>query len=163
MEIFIPAFIGGIIGAVFMDVTETYAAKFGIRSGVSIALVGRWFLSGLHGKFAHPNILDTPVFPHEVRAGWAFHILIGGGGVALTYPLVFALASMPLPENVLLGGVLFGLATSALPWLILLPSFGWGICGRHGPRGTNALLASTLSHVPYGVGVSATIALCSTT
>ncbi|MDP1635510.1 MAG: hypothetical protein Q8L69_12620, partial [Gallionellaceae bacterium] len=61
--------------------------------------------------------------------------------------------------NHLLGGALFGFATSALPWFILLPSFGWGIFGRRGPQGSNALLASTLSHIPYGLGIGAMIAL----
>lgn len=43
MEILVWAFIGGIAGALIMDITETYAAKAGITSGVNIALVGRWF------------------------------------------------------------------------------------------------------------------------
>jgi hypothetical protein len=159
MEIFILAFIGGIVGAVLMDVTETYAAKLGITSGVNIALVGRWFLSLSRGKYIHSNIINTRAYRHEVQTGWAFHILIGGGGVALVYPLFFMVAGMPLPENFLLSGILFGLSTSALPWFILLPAFGWGVCGRRGPQGTNALLASTLSHVPYGLGVTAVIAL----
>jgi uncharacterized membrane protein YdcZ (DUF606 family) len=59
MEILVWAFIGGIVGAVLMDVTETYAAKFGITSGVNIALVGRWFLGLLHGRFTYSNILDS--------------------------------------------------------------------------------------------------------
>ena len=58
----------------------------------------------------------------------------------------------------LLGGVLFGLATSLLPWFILLPSFGRGLFGRRGPRGSNALLADMVSHVAYGLGVGAVIA-----
>ncbi|MDD2776686.1 MAG: hypothetical protein PHU06_12080, partial [Gallionella sp.] len=45
-----------------------------------------------------------------------------------------------------------------LPWLVLLPSFGWGVLGRRAPKGSNALLASTLSHIPYGFGVGAVIA-----
>jgi hypothetical protein len=64
----------------------------------------------------------------------------------------------PPPLRHLLGGVLFGLATSLLPWFVLLPSFGWGLFGRRGPRGSNALLASTLSHIPYGLGVGAVMA-----
>jgi hypothetical protein len=85
--------------------------------------------------------------------------LVGGGGVALLYPLFFQITGQPFPGNQLLGGALFGLATSALPWFILLPSFGWGMFGRRGPRGSNALLASTLSHMPYGLGVGAMMAL----
>jgi hypothetical protein len=159
MEILAWAFIGGIVGAVLIDITETYAAKFGITSGVNIALVGRWFLSLLHGQFAHANIVDSNSFTHEVKAGWAFHFFVGGGGVALIYPLFFQVTGLPFTSNHLLGGLIFGLATSLLPWFVLLPSFGWGFFGRHGPQGTNALLASTLSHIPYGLGVGAVIAV----
>ena len=159
MEILAWAFLGGIVGAVLMDVTETYAAKAGITSGVNIALVGRWFLSLLRGQFAHANILDSKPFAREVKAGWAFHFLVGGGGVALLYPLFFQATGLPFPNNHLLGGLLFGLATSLLPWFVLLPSFGWGFFGWRGPQGSNALLASTLSHLPYGLGVGAVVAV----
>jgi hypothetical protein len=126
MEIFAWAFLGGIFGALLMDFTETIAAKFGISSGVNIALVGRWFLCLLRGQIRHTNILDSKPLPNEVKAGWAFHFLIGGGGVALVYPLVFHAAGLPFPDNALPGGLLFGLATCLLPWFVLLPSFGWG-------------------------------------
>lgn len=158
MEILAWTFLGGIVGAVLMDVTETYAAKIGISSGVNTALVGRWFLSVLRGQFTHANILDSRPFSHEVKAGWAFHFLVGGGGVALIYPLFFHATGLSFPENQLLGGLLFGLVTSLLPWFVLLPAFGWGFFGRRGPQGSNALLASTLSHIPYGIGVGAVIA-----
>ena len=163
MELLFWAFLGGVVGAVLMDVTEAQAAKVGIHSGVNIALVGRWFLGLLRGQFLHANILDSRPLPHEVKAGWAFHFLVGGGGVALLYPLFFMAAGWPFPGSSLLGGLLlgslFGLATSLLPWFILLPSFGWGLFGRRGPPGANALLASTLSHIPYGLGVGGVIAL----
>ena len=158
MEIFVWAFLGGIAGAVLMDVTETYVAKIGITSGVNIALVGRWFLGLLCGQLFHSNILNSKPLPQEVKAGWAFHFLVGGGGVALFYPLFFEATGLPFPNNQLLSGLLFGLSTSLLPWFILLPSFGWGLFGRRGPQGSNALLASTLSHIPYGLGVGAGVA-----
>lgn len=159
MEVYFWAFLGGIVGAVLMDITETLAAKRGISSGVTIALVGRWFLGLLRGRVIHANILNSPRKPNEVEAGWAFHFLIGGGGVALIYPLSFQAIGLPMPSNHLLAGPVFGLSTSLLPWFVLLPSFGWGIFGTRGPQGTNALLASTLSHIPYGFGVGAVVAL----
>jgi hypothetical protein len=158
MDIFIFAFLGGIVGAILMDITENYAAKVGIRSGVNIALVGRWCLGLLRGQCFHANILHSKPFPNEINVGWAFHFLIGGGGVAILYPFFFQVTGLAFPENHLLGGVLFGLATSLLPWFILLPSFGWGLFGRRGPAGANALLASPLSHIPYGFGVGTVIA-----
>lgn len=159
MEILIWAYLGGVVGAILMDITETYAARFGITSGVNIALVGRWFLGLLRGQIIHANILQSVPHAREVKAGWLFHLLIGGGGVALIYPLFFQALRLPLPENHLFFGLLFGLATSLLPWFILPPSFGWGFFGMRGPQGSNALLASTISHIPYGLGVGAVLAM----
>ena len=91
--------------------------------------------------------------------GWAFHFLVGGGGVALLYAAFVHAAGFEVPTHHLWGGVIFGAATSLLPWLLLLPAFGWGWFGRRGPRGSNALLASTVSHIPYGLGVGVVMAL----
>lgn len=159
MNTFVLAFLGGIAGAVLMDLTETAAARIGLTSGVNIALVGRWFRGLMRGRFAHADILASPSLPGEARLGWIFHLLIGGGAVALVYPAVLLTLGLSPVAHPLLGGLLFGLATSLLPWFVLLPSFGWGWFGRRGPRGANALLASPLSHIPYGLGVGAVLAL----
>ena len=91
--------------------------------------------------------------------GWAFHFLVGGGGVALLYAAFVHAAGFHVVTHHLWGGVIFGAATSLLPWLLLLPAFGWGWFGRRGPQGSNALLASTVSHIPYGLGVGVVMAL----
>lgn len=153
------AYVGGIVGAVIMDITEMFAARAGLTSGVSVALVGRWALGLLRGQWTHVDIARSPERPGEVRAGWAFHFLVGGGGVALLYAAFVQAAGFNDPIHHLLGGVIFGAATSLLPWFLLLPAFGWGWFGRRGPRGSNALLASTVSHLPYGLGVGAVMAL----
>lgn len=158
MNCFVLAFAGGIVGAVLMDITETFAARAGLTSGVSAALVGRWALGLLRGQWAHADIARSPVRPGEVPMGWAFHLLAGGGGVALLYAAVVQAMGWTLPAHRLWGGVAFGVATSLLPWLLLLPAFGWGWFGRRGPRGANALLASPLSHILYGLGVGAVMA-----
>lgn len=159
MNSYVLAYVGGIVGAVLMDITETLAARAGLRSGVSVALVGRWALGLLRGQWAHADIARSPARAGEVRMGWAFHFLVGGGGVALLYAAWLQAAGWTLPAHRLWGGVAFGAATSLLPWLLLLPAFGWGWFGRRGPRGSNALLASTVSHLPYGFGVGAVMAL----
>jgi hypothetical protein len=156
---YVLAYAGGIVGAVLMDITETLAARAGLRSGVSVALVGRWALGLLRGQWAHADISRAPPRRGEVAAGWAFHLLVGGGGVALLYAMWLQAAGWTLPAHRLWGGVAFGAATSLLPWGLLLPAFGWGWFGRHGPPGSNALLASTVSHLPYGLGVGAVMAL----
>jgi predicted small integral membrane protein len=83
----------------------------------------------------------------------------GGGGVALLYAAFFHAAAFNVARQHLWGGVIFGATTSLLPWLLLLPAFGWGWFGRWGPRGANALLASTVSHIPYGLDVGVVMAL----
>lgn len=159
MNSFVLAYVGGIVGAVLMDITETFAARAGLTSGVSVALVGRWSLGLLRGQWAHADIARSPARRGEVRAGWVFHFLVGGGGVALLYAAFVHAAGFDRPIPLLWGGLIFGAATSLLPWLLLLPAFGWGRFGLRGPRGSNALLASTVSHVPYGLGVGVVMAL----
>lgn len=159
MKTFALAFLGGIFGALLMDLTEAAMAKIGIRSGVNIALVGRWCLGLTRGRLAHADIQASPPLPCEAGVGWAFHFLIGGGGVALFYPAALLATGAPLPDQPLLYGLIFGLATSVLPWFVLLPACGWGWFGRRGPRGANALLASPLSHIPYGLGIGAVMAV----
>lgn len=159
MNSFVLAFVGGIVGAVLMDITETLAARVGLTSGVNVALLGRWALGLLRGQWVHADISRSPARPGEVRAGWIFHLLIGGGGVAMMYAALLQATGCTLPAHRLWGGVAFGALTSLLPWLLLLPAFGWGWFGRRGPPGSNALLASTVSHLPYGLGVGAVVAL----
>jgi hypothetical protein len=159
MNTFVLAFLGGIVGAVLMDITESMAARIGLTSGVNVALVGRWALGLTRGQWAHADIVRAPERPGEVRMGWAFHFLVGGGGVALLYAAVAHAAGFNVPTHHLWGGVIFGAATSLLPWLVLLPAFGWGWFGRRGPRGSNAVLASMVSHLPYGLGVGVVMAL----
>lgn len=159
MNTLVLAYLGGIVGAVLMDITESLAARAGLTSGVNVALVGRWTVGLMHGQWAHADIARSPSQPGEVPLGWAFHLLIGGGGVALLYAAFVHQAGIDVPTHHLWGGVMFGAVTSLLPWLVLLPAFGWGWFGRRGPRGSNALLASTVSHIPYGLGVGAVMAL----
>lgn len=161
MNTFALAFLGGIFGAVLMDITEAAMARVGIRSGVNVVLIGRWFLGLTRGRLAHADVQASPSQPREAGLGWAFHFLVGGGGVALIYPAALVAMGLPSPDHPILGGLLFGLVTSALPWFVLLPAFGWGWFGRRGPRGANAMLASPLSHIPYGLGVGAVMAMSS--
>ncbi len=147
------ALLGGIVGAIMMDITDIYAHKLGITSGVKVAHIGRWVLGMGQGVYWYADIDQAEPLPREVRAGWIFHFVVGGAVVGLGYPLYFLLMGQALPEHNLLPGLIYGLATSLLPWLILLPAFGWGLFGLRAPKGAIPLLASTISHIPYGIGI----------
>ena len=159
MNVFALSFVGGLVGAWLMDLVEARAARLRITSGVRADLLGRWVLGLCRGRIRHADVAASPSRPGEAAVGIAFHFLVGGGGVALLYPAALACTGIVPPAGHLLGGLVFGLATSLLPWFVLLPLFGWGVFGRRGPAGSNALLASPLSHVPYGLGVGAVVAL----
>ncbi|TXC67012.1 DUF2938 family protein [Piscinibacter aquaticus] len=104
MNDYLLAYAGGIVGAVLMDIAETLASRAGLTSGVSVALVGRWALGLLRGQWAHDDIARSPVRPGEVGAGWAFHVLVGGGGVALLYAVWLQFTGWTLPSQRLWGG-----------------------------------------------------------
>lgn len=159
MNVFELAYLGGIVGAMLMDMAEAAMARAGIRSGVQVALVGRWVVGLMQGRLRHVDIRMSPAQPREVGWGWAFHLLIGGGAVALIYPAVLVGLGATETADPILGGLWFGLLTSLLPWFVLLPAFGWGWFGRRGPPGTRAWLASPLSHIPYGLGVGVLMSL----
>jgi hypothetical protein len=104
------------------------------------------------GRFVHKNIIESSPFKNELSAGWIFHYLIGAS-VALTYPLFYFAFKVPVPANHLIPSLLWGLATTLLPWFTNFPAFGWGFFGIRAPRGTRPLIAPMISHVLYGLGL----------
>lgn len=146
-------FVGGLFGSYVMDVTESMFAKRGIYSSVNGAIVGRWVIGLLKGKYYYSDIRNSFSYDYEIKVGIWFHYLIGGGCIALIYPVFFMITGLSLPENNILTGMAFGLMTSFLPWLILMPSIGWGMFGRYAPAGSRPMLASVLSHIPYGLSI----------
>jgi len=157
MEIWLISFIGGFVGSVFMDITETRMAKIGISSGVTGAYIGRWASGLIKGVFFHQNILNSVPVQNEIRIGQVFHFVVGGGVVALFYPLFLEFATFNEPFNHLLSATVFGLITSVLPWFILMPSFGWGLFGSNAPQGARPVISPVLSHIPYGFGIGLTV------
>jgi hypothetical protein len=149
----VTLYLAGLFGSLGMDLISPLAERLGYRTGVTMPLIGRWFIGLFSAKFVYTDIRHSPPRQHETLVGWLFHYLIGGGAVTLLlYPWLWQsevtqLPTAPLPY------LLFGLTTSALPWLILMPSFGWGWFGRHAPAGSKPLIASPLNHLGYGIGV----------
>ncbi len=104
------------------------------------------------GQFLHKNIIESSPLKYEESTGWIFHYLIGAS-VALTYPIFYLAFMEPLPVNHLVAGLLWGLATTLLPWLTNFPAFGWGFFGLRAPQGTKPLIAPAIAHSCYGLGM----------
>lgn len=153
------SFLGGFVGSVFMDFTEAKISKLGISSGVSGAYIGRWAKGVLSGKLIHQDIRKVSRVKNEVRIGQVFHFVIGGGVVALFYPIFLEVIGFAGSSNHLTLATIFGLATSVLPWFVLMPAFGWGIFGSKSPKGTKPVISPVLSHIAYGFGIGLTLVI----
>ena len=84
-------------------------------------------------------------------AGRVFHYFTGAT-VGLIYPAFYFTFDV-MPEDHLLPGLAFGLATVALPWFLLFPAYGDGVFGVRAPVGSRPLVAPTIEHILYGLGL----------
>jgi len=109
-------------------------------------------LHAVHGQFVHKNITEARAVKNESAIGGMTHYLVGGS-LALTYPALYLVSGAPLPGNHILPSLLWGLATTLLPWIIFYPAFGWGFFGVAAPQGTRPILSPTISHLVYGLGL----------
>ncbi len=89
---------------------------------------------------------------NETPLGWFFHYFTGAT-VALTYPAILIGFTGAVPNNNLVPGLIWGLATAILPWFVLFPCFGWGFFGIRSPRNVRPLLSPSIEHSIYGLGV----------
>ena len=160
MELWIWAFAGGIIGTIIMDASAGWLAKLGMDTALG-GLLGRWVSGFSAGRWVidGKEELKTPESDSEERVGFVFHYLIGGGLVALLYPLWFTVSGMALPTNHIIGGAIFGLLSVLLTWLLQYPCFGFSWFGRNAPDGSNTVFAPTILHTAYGVGIGVTLQL----
>ena len=155
MELLFWSIVGGIAGTVFMDIADKIMDRTNFTKGAACGgprALGRWFLGMLSGHFVHENIIDSSPAKNEVTVGWIFHYFLGAG-VALTYPLFYLVSNVPMPGNHMVSGLIWGLATTVLPWFTNFPGFGWGIFGVRAPKGMRSLMAPAIGHACYGLGL----------
>jgi len=157
LELFLWVYLAGLVGSVFMDIAEGIMAKKGISSGVNIYDIGRWFLSMTRGEFIHEDIKELTEVKHEIIAGKIFHYILAGGGIALLYPIFLIIFDISFESNHVFYGMIFGFLTNIFPWFWMMPSFGWGIFGLKKPIKSNTIVAPTISHIIYGLGLGITL------
>jgi hypothetical protein len=63
------------------------------------------------------------------------------------------LFNIPVEHNHLFYAMIFGFLTNVFPWFWMMPSFGWGIAGIKRSPEANTILAPTISHIMYGLGL----------
>jgi len=151
---FIGGSIVGILATVTMDVVAMIVLRLGMagqgprRTGPD--LIGRWVGYLLQGKFRHTDILQTPPLRGELVLGLVAHYAIG---IVLTL-VYLGLLIVAHAKPTALSAVLYGTATTVLPWFLMFPSQGMGWLGRDAPGDTRLAHMSLFNHIVFGLGIA---------
>ena len=140
----------GLGATLFMDL---WALLLKVAFGITLpnyCLVGRWICYMPQGTFTHASIANTSQKPLECAVGWITHYVIG----AIYALILVALVSARwLTRTTFLPTLLFGVCTVLFPFLVMHPSFGFGIAASRTPNPTHARLRSLMAHTAFGVGL----------
>ncbi|MDT9001081.1 DUF2938 family protein [Paucibacter sp. APW11] len=139
----------GVAATALLDLWLLLLKRLGVPTG-SFALIGRWVGHMRRGRFSHPAIAAAAPLRHELALGWAVHYAVGiafaAALLALQGPAWLA-APQPLPA------LLFGLATVALPMLVMQPAMGLGVAASKTPTPLRNSLRSLANHLIFGLGL----------
>lgn len=143
----------GILATITMDVAMVAAAGCGGTAFTSDRLdprmIGRWAAGLARGRWRHRDIRAEPPRREDLALGMLTHYVTG---IALTEAFLL-LPRRGADGPSLLGGLGFGIATAALPLLVMFPSMGYGPLGLR--TGEAARLGRTmlLGHLAFGTGI----------
>lgn len=112
--------------------------------------VGRWLRYMPEGIFRHSRIAAAPQKSSECTVGWIAHYAIG---VIFALSLVLLASPQWLQEPTLLPAMVLGLATVAIPFFVMQPSFGLGIASSKTPNPTQDRLRSLMNHAVFALGL----------
>lgn len=153
----IPAGVAaGTLATMTMDVAMVAAARFGGDAFSSDRLgpevIGRWAYGLLCGRWHHADIRSEPKQRGELAFGILTHYATG---VILTQAYLFlsrrrgARSSFP-------GATAYGIASAALPLLVLFPSLGYGWFGLRTGDAARIGRIMLLGHTAFGIGMGLT-------
>lgn len=142
-----------LIGIGATAVIDLWAAFMRFAAGwvpLDYAMVGRWLGHLAKGRIGHERIAEASPIAGERALGWIAHYAIG---IALA-ALLIAICGPDWARRPTLAPALgFGLATVALPFLILQPALGAGLAASRTPNPGAARLRSLVTHLWFGAGL----------
>lgn len=144
------AIIIGLGATLMMDLWALILQRTFNLSLPNYCFVGRWLCHMRNGVFKHTNIATASHKPAECAIGWVVHYLIG---VTYAFILIVLSSGRWLKRPTLLPALMVGIGTVLIPYLIMQPSFGFGIAAAKTPKPMQARLKSLMSHASFGVGL----------
>ncbi|MFA4870121.1 MAG: DUF2938 domain-containing protein [Pedobacter sp.] len=140
----------GIGATIVMDVYALFMKLVLKIPSLDMGLVGRWIGHFKHGVFAHQNIVQAERIKGERIIGWIAHYLIG---ISFAFLLLLISGVEWAYKPTFLPALIIGVLTTAAPWLMMQPAFGFGIAASKTPNPPIARLRSMQAHAIYGIGL----------
>ena len=150
VDVAIAAVVIGIGATAFMDAFAWLQRSLFKIPSLNYALVGRWIIGLLKGRFFHATILQSPARRFERTVGWVFHY-----GIGVFFVLIMLVLMGPnwyLAPN-LLNPLLIGVLSLCAPFCVMQPAFGFGVAASKVPSPWVARQRSLFAHLSFGVGI----------
>lgn len=141
----------GIGATAVMDLWLMLLKAFGLPT-LNFSLLGRWIGHMLRGKWAHDSIAKAVPVRGELALGWTTHYVTG---IAFASLLIVLTNPTWLGAPSLWPALSFGIATVALPLLIMQPAMGAGLASRRTATPLRNALKSLINHTVFGLGLYA--------
>ncbi len=145
--------IAGVVSTLAMDVVAVVGTVLHV---MKIPAYGRWFLYGMRGTFRHADIDKAPPMKGENALMLPLHYV---AGVLLATAYLFLLDVFALGTGNFWIATAFGAASSLIPFLIMLPSMGYGLFGLRRARDWFWFRQIILMHVAWGAGLGLALLL----
>jgi hypothetical protein len=154
-ELFVFGAVAGLGATVFFDIVTVLRQGWAPTHGF-YCLVGRWIGSLTSTGIMHSDIRASAPVYGEAFWGWGAHALLG---VIYGIGFVFLFGSSAISAPHILQGLVFGLATVLVPWLVFQPMFGWGIGMSKVPEPWKMRMKGAVNHAVFGLGIWLSITL----
>jgi hypothetical protein len=140
----------GVGATVVMDLWAVVQRRlFGVQA-LDYAMVGRWLVHLMRGRFRHASIAEVPAVAGERAIGWIAHYATG----VVLAALLLAGWGVAWVRHPTMGPALFvGIASVLAPFLVMQPGMGSGLAASPTPRPTVARLRSITTHTIFGLGL----------
>ncbi len=139
----------GIGATAIMDVWLMLLQRLGVPT-LNFAMIGRWAGHWRRGVLRHDAIAKAAPVKGELALGWLMHYASGVAFAALLVG-IFGVAWAQSPT--VTPALCVGIATVAVPWLLMQPAMGAGIASSRTPSPAKNRARSLANHAVFGLGL----------
>lgn len=145
----VAAVLIGVGATAVLDLWLVALKRLGVPTG-SFALIGRWVAHMARGRFSHASIAKVEPVANELMLGWVTHYAVGIGFAAV---LVALQGQAWVRQPTLAPALLTGVATVAMPLLVMQPAMGSGFAASRTPTPLRNCVRSVANHAVFGMGM----------